>query len=80
MMFERAHESRAAQVSVIWNLAYDAGMGIGAVGFGLVSGIVGYSWGFALVAAILAASVPVAWREAADNPPGPDAGSDGHPI
>jgi predicted MFS family arabinose efflux permease len=63
VMFERARAERVAQVSVIWNLAYDAGMGLGAVGFGLLSGLTGYASGFAIVAAILFASVPVAWRD-----------------
>lgn len=63
VMFERARPDRVAQVSVIWNLAYDAGMGIGAVGFGVLSGVTGYSWGFAIVAAILFATVPIAWRD-----------------
>ncbi|MBA3379914.1 MAG: MFS transporter [Chloroflexia bacterium] len=63
MMFERARPDRVAQVSVIWNLAYDAGMGIGAVGFGLVSGVTGYPWGFAIVAALLFATVLPAWRD-----------------
>jgi predicted MFS family arabinose efflux permease len=69
MMFERAGIGRIAQVSVIWNLAYDAGMGIGAVGFGLVSGVTGYPWGFAIVAALLFATVLPAWRDrhAADD-------------
>jgi predicted MFS family arabinose efflux permease len=63
VMFERARQDRVAQVSVIWNLAYDAGMGIGAVGFGVLSGATRYSWGFAIVAAVLFASVPIAWRD-----------------
>ena len=63
VMFARAPESRAAQVSVVWNLAYDAGMGLGAVGFGIVSDAVGYPWGFAIVAASLFAAVPLAWRD-----------------
>ena len=63
MLFERAGQNRIAQVSVIWNLAYDAGMGIGAVGFGALSGITGYPWGFAIIAAILFATVPAAWRD-----------------
>jgi predicted MFS family arabinose efflux permease len=67
-MFERAPEGRAAQVSVVWNLAYDAGMGVGAVGFGLVSNALGYPWGFALVAAVLFLAVPLAWRDSADTP------------
>jgi predicted MFS family arabinose efflux permease len=63
VMFERAHKDRFAQVSVIWNLAYDAGMGIGAVGFGLVSGLTGYPWGFAIVGMILSGGVLLAWRD-----------------
>jgi MFS family permease len=61
IMFERADKDRFAQVSVIWNLAYDAGLGIGAVGFGLLIGQTGYPWGFAIVAMILLASVVPAW-------------------
>jgi predicted MFS family arabinose efflux permease len=78
VLFERAERDRFAQVSVIWNLAYDAGMGIGAVGFGLVSDVAGYPWGFALVALVLFATVPVAWRDRAPAPAGPvpDAASD----
>ncbi len=63
VLFERARQDRIAQVSVIWNLAYDAGMGIGAVGFGVVSGLTGYPWGFAIVAALLFATVLPAWRD-----------------
>jgi predicted MFS family arabinose efflux permease len=74
VMFERASGTRAAQVRVIWNLASDAGMGLGAVGFGLVSGITGYPWGFALTAAILFASIPFAWRDDARVPAGAGSG------
>lgn len=63
MLFERARHDRVAQVSVIWNLAYDAGMGVGAVGFGLLSGMTGYAWGFALVSALLFATAPIAWYD-----------------
>ena len=57
VMFDRAAPGREAQVSVLWNLAFDAGMGIGAVGFGLLSGMVGYPTGFAIIAALLFAAV-----------------------
>lgn len=57
VMFDRAAPSREAQVSVLWNLAFDAGMGIGAVGFGLLSGMVGYPSGFAIIAALLFAAI-----------------------
>jgi predicted MFS family arabinose efflux permease len=63
IMFDRAPRERYAQVSVIWNIAYDAGKGIGAVGFGIVSGLTGYAWGFAIVAGLLFASVVPAWRD-----------------
>lgn len=53
LMFERAPESAFGQVSAAWNLAYDAGLGAGAVGFGLLAGAVGYPAGFAVTAAVL---------------------------
>ncbi|MEV4531944.1 MFS transporter [Streptosporangium sp. NPDC049304] len=53
LMFERAPESAFGQVSAAWNLAYDAGLGVGAVGFGLLVGPMGYPAGFALTAAVL---------------------------
>ncbi|MFB9681582.1 MFS transporter [Streptosporangium vulgare] len=53
LMFERAPESAFGQVSAAWNLAYDAGLGAGAVGFGLLAGAVGYPVGFAVTAAVL---------------------------
>jgi MFS family permease len=71
MMFERAPRERYAQISVIWNVAYDAGMGIGAVGFGLATDLIGYQWGFALVAAILFATVLPAWRDGRTASPEP---------
>jgi len=41
------------RASALWNLAYDGGMGVGAVGFGLVAGTLGYPAGFALAAGVL---------------------------
>ncbi|MFC4122731.1 MFS transporter [Nonomuraea zeae] len=57
LMLERGE---AARVSTLWNLAYDAGMGVGAMGFGLVLGHTGYPLGFALVAALMAVTLPLA--------------------
>ena len=62
LMFQRAPRSGFGRVSALWNLAYDGGLGIGAVGFGLVAGPVGYTWGFALTAAVLFAALGPAWR------------------
>ncbi|SDM26651.1 MFS transporter [Nonomuraea jiangxiensis] len=57
LMFERG---AASTVSALWNLAYDAGMGVGAMGFGLVLGLTGYPAGFAMVAVLVAVTLPLA--------------------
>ncbi|MYS87513.1 MFS transporter [Streptomyces sp. SID5474] len=46
LMFERVPASDFGRVSALWNLAFDAGMGIGAVGFGVLIGAAGYPVGF----------------------------------
>ena len=56
-MLQRVPPSEFGRVSALWNLAYDGGMGIGAVGFGLVAGWAGYPAAFGLTAAILAAAL-----------------------
>lgn len=56
-MFERVPRSGFGRVSVVWNLAFDAGMGLGAVGFGLLIDRTGYPWGFAVTAALLLAAL-----------------------
>jgi MFS family permease len=48
------------RASALWNLAYDAGLGLGAVVFGLVAGPLGYSAGFALTAVVLLIALPAA--------------------
>ncbi|MEV4879219.1 MFS transporter [Streptomyces cyaneofuscatus] len=62
-MFERVPRSGFGRVSVVWNLAFDAGMGLGAVGFGLLIDRTGYLWGFALTAALLLAVLVPAWHD-----------------
>ncbi len=62
-MFERVPRSAFGRVSVVWNLAFDAGMGLGAVGFGLLIDRTGYPWGFAVTAALLLAVLVPAWRD-----------------
>ncbi|MGN9847383.1 MFS transporter [Nonomuraea sp. H19] len=65
LMFERGEPSR---VSALWNLAFDAGMGAGALGFGLVLGHTGYPAGFALVAALIAVTLPLTGVRRANAP------------
>jgi MFS family permease len=63
MMFERVPATGHARVSALWNLAYDGGMGIGAVSFGALAGLTGYSVGFALTALVVATALVPAWRD-----------------
>lgn len=57
VMFERVEREEFDTVSTLWNLAYDAGIGIGAVGFGFVAGGFDYRVGFAVTAAVMAAAL-----------------------
>lgn len=59
LMFERSTPGGYGAVSGMWNLAYDVGLGAGAVGFGLVVAQTGYPAGFALVAVLVVAVLPV---------------------
>ena len=60
MMLNRVAPSGYGTVSAIWNLAYDAGIGAGAFGFGVVAARTGYPAAFAATAVlVLAALVPL---------------------
>ena len=59
LMYARVPEAGYGTVSALWNVAYDGGMGLGAVGFGAVAAATGYPAAFALTAAaMLVALVP----------------------
>jgi predicted MFS family arabinose efflux permease len=59
LMYKRVSSAGYDAVSAVWNLAYDAGMGIGAAGFGLLVLGVGYTTAFLIAgAAILVALAP----------------------
>jgi predicted MFS family arabinose efflux permease len=53
LMFERVAKSRYDAVSALWNAAYDAGLGIGGAGFGLLAARSGYGVALALTAALV---------------------------
>lgn len=57
LMFERAGSGPA---STAWNVAYDAGNGLGSVGFGVLVGLLNYPATFAVAALLVAVSVPIA--------------------
>jgi predicted MFS family arabinose efflux permease len=63
LMFERVARSSYSAVSAIWNLAYDAGMGLGATAFGLVVAQTGYPLAFALTSALMLLALAPAWRD-----------------
>jgi MFS family permease len=63
LMFARSSPPEFGRMSALWNLAYDGGMGIGAVGFGLVAGPAGYPAGFALIGAVLALALLPSWLD-----------------
>ncbi|GHE13719.1 MFS transporter [Streptomyces alanosinicus] len=63
LMLERVPPTEFGKASALWNLAFDGGFGIGAVGFGLLSAPVGYPTGFAVTALVLVVAIAPAWRD-----------------
>jgi predicted MFS family arabinose efflux permease len=63
LMFERVPASGYGTVSAVWNLAYDAGLGLGAAGFGVLANQTGYPIAFALTAVLVLAAVAPARHE-----------------
>ena len=53
LMFRSVPDSAYDTASAVWNIAYDAGMGVGAAAFGLLVGITGFTVGFALAASLI---------------------------
>ncbi|MFL5493460.1 MAG: MFS transporter [Gemmatimonadales bacterium] len=65
LMFERVSPSGYDMVSAVWNLAYDAGLGLGAAGFGVVAARGGYVGAFGITAALMLAALAPVWRDRA---------------
>jgi predicted MFS family arabinose efflux permease len=63
LMYARVPASGYGAVSAVWNLAYDAGFGAGAAGFGLLVSPLGYPASFALTACVLLTALTLARRE-----------------
>jgi predicted MFS family arabinose efflux permease len=53
LMYTRVPRSDFGMISALWNTAYDAAMGIGAISFGWVSAATGYPTAFALTGAVM---------------------------
>src|SRR5262249_44664241 len=63
VMFERVSSSGYGMVSGLWNLAYDAGLGVGGVGFGLLATHTGYSHSFAVTGVLMLLALVPALRD-----------------
>jgi predicted MFS family arabinose efflux permease len=63
LMYTRTDRTGYNAVSAIWNAAYDAGMGAGAIGMGLITGHVGYPATFLLTAVLVVPALIPARRE-----------------
>lgn len=70
LMYTRVPASGHDGVSAIWNAAYDAGMGAGAIGMGLIAGHTGYPAVFLLTAALAVTALLPARRERAHSAAG----------
>jgi predicted MFS family arabinose efflux permease len=57
LMLNRVAPPAYGTVSAIWNLAFDAGIGVGAFGFGVVAARTGYPPAFAVTAALMLAGL-----------------------
>ncbi|MCL2551387.1 MAG: MFS transporter [Actinomycetia bacterium] len=63
LMYARVPASGYGTVSALWNVAYDGGMGLGAVGFGAAAAMTGYPAAFALTSAVMLLALLPAWRD-----------------
>jgi predicted MFS family arabinose efflux permease len=65
LMFSRVSRARYGTVSALWNLAFDAGMGLGAIGFGVLVAQTGYPVAFAVMGALMLVALAPALRDRA---------------
>jgi predicted MFS family arabinose efflux permease len=79
IMFRRAGPGGHGTASTAWNIAVDAGTGIGATAIGWGSDILGLGGAFAVCAALIAALTPVAFTIRARERPPRDARNATHP-
>jgi predicted MFS family arabinose efflux permease len=68
LMLAGVPSSAYATASALWNLAYDAGFGLGAAGFGVLAASSGYPAAFAMTGAlVLAALLPASRLRSSNN-------------
>ena len=69
VMFRRAGPSGHGLASTAWNMAYDAGTGVGAIAVGLLSRALDVSGALAVAAVLIALALPLARRDHPGPPP-----------
>jgi predicted MFS family arabinose efflux permease len=60
VIFDRVPASGYGTASALWSVAYDAGYGLGAMGFGVLAVQTGYPIAFAITAALTLTVIPLA--------------------
>jgi len=75
LMYARTSHDGYDAISAVWNAAYDAGMGAGAIGMGLVTGHLGYPATFLLTAALVLVALIPARRDRRSASPRQRSGS-----
>jgi len=63
MMYARVPQSAYSGVSAVWNAAYDLGMAAGAIGFGVIVPVAGFSGAFLLTAVTMLPALALARHE-----------------
>ncbi|MBO0876540.1 MAG: MFS transporter [Pseudonocardia sp.] len=72
-LFAAAGPARYGSASALWNITYDAGTGVGAVGLGAVAEPFGFRAAFAVAALVLALVLPTTLRRRSGRRGGPKA-------
>jgi predicted MFS family arabinose efflux permease len=63
LMYRRAPVGGYGTVSAMWNVAYDAGLGVGGAGFGVLAAYDSYPVAFGLTATLMLVALLPAWRD-----------------
>ncbi|MDN5853404.1 MAG: MFS transporter [Actinomycetia bacterium] len=63
VMLRRGGPERHGLASTVWNMAYDGGAGVGAVGLGAVVALASHEAAFAVSAVLIAMTAPLAWLD-----------------
>jgi predicted MFS family arabinose efflux permease len=60
-IFDQVPATGYGTASALWNLAYDSGFGVGAIGSGVLAAQLEYPGAFAITALVVVAALPLGW-------------------